>query len=116
MKNILVNAQMANISISFIIPAFNEQDFISRCLGSILDGCKGSRIDVQVIVVDNGSTDETASISSGFTGEVYSIGRASVSFARNYGVTKAAHNIIAFIDGDVELTDEWFNTLREAMK
>jgi glycosyltransferase involved in cell wall biosynthesis len=101
-----------NPCISFIVPAFNEQSFIDRCLSSIVSECERADIKYQLIVVDNGSTDATAVLAKKYTNDVYRIERASVSHARNFGVVKAKNDIIAFIDGDVEITSNWADKIK----
>ena len=95
------------MKISFVIPAYNEKNYIEACLQSITCHCKTNNIDAEILVIDNGSTDNTAYLAKHFTDNVYSIERSSVSYARNYGAHKAGNEIIAFIDGDVEITDTW---------
>ncbi len=97
-------------SISFVIPAFNEAQYIDDCIRSIVSVCN-DRISYELIVVDNGSTDNTAKLAKMHTEHVYTIGRSSVSMARNFGASKAQNEIIAFIDGDVVITDIWGETL-----
>ena len=98
-------------AVSFVVPAYNESRYIEACIGSIIESCEDQSISFQIIVVDNGSDDSTAEIAGKLPIEVYSIARNSVASARNYGVTKAKHPIIAFIDGDVEITSEWASCL-----
>ncbi len=98
-------------AVSFVVPAYNESRYIEACISSIIKSCEDQLITFQIIVVDNGSDDSTAEIAGKFPIEVYSITRNAVAFARNYGVTKAKHPIIAFIDGDVEITSEWASCL-----
>lgn len=98
-------------AVSFVVPAYNESRYIEACIRSILRSCEDQLISCQIIVVDNGSDDITAEIARSFPIEVFSIDRNSVAFARNYGVQKAKHPIIAFIDGDVEITGEWASCL-----
>ena len=64
-------------------------------------------------MVDNGSTDNTAELAAALASEVYRIKRGSVSNARNFGVSKASHPIIAFIDADVIVTEKWAHTFSD---
>ena len=100
------------MKISFVIPAYNEENYIKACLQSITCHCKTNNIDAEILVIDNGSTDNTAYLAKHSTDNVYSIERSSVSYARNYGVHKASNEIIAFIDGDVEITDTWIKCFK----
>lgn len=96
-----------NIPSAIIIPAHNEQGYLKGLLNSIrLYGPKN----LQVIVVDNGSTDDTASIATSFgCNLVKTSERLCPSQARNLGVTNADphREVLIFLDADVELTSEW---------
>jgi glycosyltransferase involved in cell wall biosynthesis len=102
-----------SIKISFIVPAFNESQYIEACLRSIEQLSIQSGLDYEVIVVDNGSTDDTAKKAMAFNVNVFSIERSTVSHARNFAVEKSSKSILAFIDGDVELLPDWFETLKK---
>ncbi len=97
--------------VSFVIPAYNEARYIEECLGSIVNEARG-QIDFELIVIDNGSSDETARLAKLYTDQVYSIERSSVSKARNYGAGEAVNDIIAFIDADVTVTSDWINQFK----
>ncbi len=97
--------------LSVIIPAYNESRYIESCLSSVANECKDYGINVEIIVVDNGSTDNTAAMAKHYTDKVFSIVRSSVSSARNFGVKHSTHPVIAFIDGDVEITTKWAQCL-----
>lgn len=99
------------INISFIIPAYNENKYLEKCLINIKTLSEKNLINFEIIVIDNGSTDNTVDLAKKYTDLVYSIERNSVSKARNVGVSKASHEIIAFIDADVVLTISWFRCL-----
>ena len=95
------------IPCAIIIPTHNEEAYLKNLLDSIrLYGPKDS----QVIVVDNGSTDETAGIATSFgVNLVKTSGRLYPSQARNLGVTSVDQyrEALIFLDADVELTSEW---------
>ncbi len=91
-----------DISISVVIPAYNAGEFISRAIDSVLSQ---SRRPDEIIVVDDGSTDETAGRIKKFGPEVRYIYQknAGASVARNRGIEEAGSEWIAFLDAD----DEW---------
>lgn len=88
--------------ISVIVTSHNVADWIGECLSSILIG---QETDIEVIVVDDHSTDATWTIASAFAAEdsriklVRAIGHSGGQ-ARNYGVELAQAPYIAFCDGD----------------
>jgi glycosyltransferase involved in cell wall biosynthesis len=100
------------MDLSIIVPVFNEEKFIASCLDAIQSGLKRAEIKYEVIVVDNGSTDGTPMVLSGYA-DIMNLGikRSSVAHARNFGASRANGNILAFIDGDVLITNEWVNAM-----
>lgn len=93
----------SQFQISVIIPTFNRAQEVDRALQSVF---KQSFKPHEIIVVDDGSTDETAKlIKQCYTGSVRYVyqSNSGVSRARNRGVSCAQGNWIAFLDSD----DEW---------
>lgn len=88
--------------ISVVIPAYNAGAFISRAIESVL--AQTSRA-AEIIVVDDGSTDDTAEQAQKYGDQVRYIYQENVgaSAARNTGIKAARYEWIAFLDGD----DEW---------
>ncbi|WP_331344890.1 glycosyltransferase [Cellvibrio sp. UBA7661] len=94
--------------ISVIIPAFNEANYINKTL-STLDRFVQNN-DVEVIVVDNGSSDKTADICSQFKWvKLIQLNcRTTVADARNIGVAQSSGQCLVFIDADILVTEKWF--------
>ena len=89
-------------SVSVVIPTYNYGRFIKEAISSVLDQ---TRPPSEIIVVDDGSTDETASVVGAFTEAVRYIRQdnAGVCAARNRGVSESTSELIAFLDSD----DTW---------
>lgn len=89
-------------SVSAIIPTFNRKDKTRRAIESVLSQTYPN---IEIVVVDDGSTDDTGEMVSREFPEVkYHIqDNAGVSAARNKGVSLAAGDYIAFLDSD----DQW---------
>lgn len=98
-------------AISFVVPAYNEARFIDQCLSAITLRCTEASINFELIVIDNGSTDNTADLARQYTSHVHSLDRSSVSHARNIGASLATNELLVFIDGDVTISSKWVETL-----
>jgi glycosyltransferase involved in cell wall biosynthesis len=89
--------------VSVVIPAFNAQDWISETLQSVLTQTYKN---IEVIIVDDGSTDRTSAIaeidlqSCPFSSRILSQNNLGVSAARNRGWREAAGQWIQFLDSD----------------
>ena len=88
--------------VSVVIPTYNRVPYLGRAITSVL---KQSYPVNEIIVIDNGSTDQTLSfIKKKFTSiRVIIEKKRGVSFARNLGIKNCKYNWIAFLDSD----DEW---------
>ncbi|WP_036186345.1 glycosyltransferase [Marinimicrobium agarilyticum] len=100
--------------VSFVIPAYNEKDYIKSSVGSIYSCCKGV-FPFEIVVVNNGSTDNTLKILKETQYDSLRVEdlkqRVTISSARNIGWKKTSGEIIAFIDADVLITKEWAQRL-----
>jgi len=85
--------------VSVIIPAFNASRFISQAIESVLNQ---AFTDQELIVVDDGSTDDTASLVMKYGGKLRYIYQKNqgLSSARNAGIVKAEGEYIGFLDAD----------------
>ncbi|HEP1062504.1 glycosyltransferase [Klebsiella aerogenes] len=90
------------MKISFVIPAYNAADYIFECVSSIINQkCDG----YEVIIINDGSTDNTAEILASFQKQnsnvkVYNVSNGGQSLARNIGVGHAKGEYIFFVDAD----------------
>ncbi len=94
--------------ISFVIPAYNEERTIGRCIASVQRDARGCGHAVEIIVVDNACTDRTAAIASALPGvRVVSEPRKGLSFARQSGFLAARGELLACIDADTMVKKGW---------
>jgi GT2 family glycosyltransferase len=85
--------------LSIIIPAYNCGHHFTRCLSAIRTSIP---IPFEIIVIDDGSTDDTPEIARSFAAKVLSTGgRKGPAFARNLGAKKALGDVLIFLDSDV---------------
>lgn len=91
--------------ISFVIPAHNEEALIRRTIASIRSAVPPNT-EYEIIVVDDGSTDKTASFAKELGAQVVGINRRQISAARNAGASAASGNAFIFIDADTMATPE----------
>ena len=88
---------------SVIIPTYNRAHMLERAIKSVL---AQTYKNFELIVVDDGSTDETKELLSKYKDiHYYKIDNSGVSFARNFGVSKSKGKYLCFLDSD----DEWLN-------
>ena len=101
---------MASPKLSLIIPVYNKAPFLKRCLDSVyrqmVDG-------VEVIVIDDGSTDGSREIITEYPRFITAFFDANggVSKARNYGIAAAKGEAIAFLDADDMLEPDALSTM-----
>lgn len=100
--------------ISFVIPAYNEEGLIVRCIQSIL--METGDMTCEIIVVDNGSTDDTARLAELAGATVIHEPRKGITRARQAGFEIAKYDIVAFIDADSEIPTGWLDFALGAIK
>ncbi len=102
-------------TISVIIPAFNEEKYIGDCLRSVLQ-YKTANV-VEVIVIDNASTDKTAQTATSFPGvRVVRESKKGLTAARQKGLDSASGELLAFIDADSRVPSDWFIKINAAFE
>lgn len=103
--------------VSIIVPIYNLEDKLHICLDSI---CKQSYKNLQIILINDGSSDNSLSICYQYAKndvriEVYSHENHGVSYTRNIGLKKVIGNYVLFVDGDDKIdTDMVYQYLRRA--
>ena len=91
-----------NPFLSFIVPVYNMEKYLGKCLDSLLNQ---SFSNVEIILVNDGSTDSSSSICDSYASTdkrvtVIHKGNAGLGFARNSGLDIAKGEFISFIDSD----------------
>ena len=99
--------------VSIIVPIYNTERYLSKCLESIRTQ---TYLDVEVIMVDDGSTDGSKNVANGYAERdnrfrLFSQENAGVSAARNHGLDVAEGDYILFVDSDDWLEPNMIETL-----
>lgn len=104
------------MTISVIIPVYNSEQYIEKCLFSLLNQ---SFQDFEIVVVDDGSTDTSRQkaeyILAGRNNcTIVSRENGGASAARNFGIQLAAGELVTFIDSDDYLASDYLERMVEA--
>lgn len=97
------------VAISIVLPAYNEERLIGRCLASLIK--QDFSLPYEIIVVNNNSTDRTDEIAAKFPVKIISETMQSVVCARQRGLTQAQGPIVAGVDCDCTYPPEWLSTI-----
>lgn len=103
--------------ISIIVPAYNVEQYIRKCLDSI---CNQTYRDIEIIVVDDGSTDGTGAVCDEFAERdervtVMHCENGGLSIARNRALDRAHGELIGFVDSDDWVEPNMFQTLHDTL-
>lgn len=96
-------------SISVVIPAFNEENYLNKTLKSVLKAAKSFTGDLEVIVVDNNSTDKTTKVAKKAGASVIFEPIQQIARARNAGAKAARGEYLVFLDADTTVNGNIFN-------
>ena len=102
--------------ISIIIPAYNCEKYLELCLNSIV---KEMDETIELIVINDGSKDNTLSICKKYENEnvkIISNSNHGVSYSRNEGIEKATGKYVMFVDADDYMSKGWAKKVLNAIK
>src|SRR5260221_2251651 len=99
------------MKISVVIPAFNEEKFLFACLKSVV---AQSEKPLEIIVVNNNSTDKTLQIAKSFPQvTIMSENKQGITPTRNLGFNAAQGDIIARTDADTKVQKSWLKKIKK---
>ncbi|MDR6707195.1 MULTISPECIES: glycosyltransferase family 2 protein [unclassified Novosphingobium] len=99
-------------TISLIIPAFNEEDYLPACLDAVMRNVAGKAF--EIIVVDNNSTDGTKQVVERYPGVTYVFeAEKGITRARQCGFKAAKGDILAYVDADTLPPAGWVEQIIE---
>lgn len=98
------------MKVSVVVPVYNEEKFIGRCLGSLI----GQTVEAdEIIIVDNNSIDKSSEIAKRFRVKIVKEKKQGMIPARNKGFDEAKYNIIARCDADVIVPHDWIERIKK---
>ena len=117
MQTISNQPKTESCAYSVIIPAYNAARTLPRCLNSL---CPQLRDDVELLLIDDGSTDDTGAVCQSYAERhpqirIFSKENGGVSSARNVGLENARGEYILFVDADDAVREDYFSVLDEAL-
>jgi glycosyltransferase involved in cell wall biosynthesis len=101
--------------VSFIIPVRNDAARLAACLKSIRQNSPVAG-PIEIVVVDNGSTDGSAEVASAFGANVMPVDAGRVSELRNRGAKQATADVLAFVDADHEIVAGWVHAALDCLQ
>lgn len=93
---------------SIIIPTYNEEKYIDKCLSSIT--FQNFR-DYEIIIADCGSDDKTIDICKKYTKNIFISKYKSVALQRNLGADKSNGEYLIFLDADTQIFEDYFKVI-----
>jgi glycosyltransferase involved in cell wall biosynthesis len=100
------------MQLAFVIPAYNEEALIGKCLASVIAEVKRSGHAADIVVVNNASTDRTREVAAGFAGvRVIDEMEKGLVAARDAGFRATTAELVANIDADTVVPEGWIDTV-----
>lgn len=104
--------------VSIVIPVYNNEKYVEKCIESV---CTQSYQDLEIILVDDGSTDSSGAICDRYAEQdsriiVLHQENGGVSNARNNGIDIATGEYLTFVDGDDYIGTDYIGDLVKCMK
>jgi glycosyltransferase involved in cell wall biosynthesis len=101
--------------ISFVIPAHNEERLLGRTLSALGDAVRALGQPVEVVVVDDASTDRTASVAQEHGARVIQVTHRQIAATRNAGARESNGEMLVFVDADTLVSEAVVIAAVEAM-
>jgi len=101
--------------ISVIVPMYNEARHITRTLDSVILAARVAAVDYELIVVDNGSTDQGPQRARELGARVLLCPGIGIGALRNRGAAVATGDCLAFLDADIEVPGNWLQLWQQTL-
>lgn len=92
------NKSVKKPKVSVIVSVLNDEKHVGRCIDSIF---KSSFKNLEIIVIDDGSTDNTVNEIKKHPCRLIELNRKGISYSRNFGAKKSTSDILYFVDSDI---------------
>ena len=92
--------------VSFVIPAHNEEPMLAATLTAIHAAATACRIEYEVVVADDASTDRTPQIAYELNARVISVQHRQIAATRNSGARASSGELLVFVDADTLIDEE----------
>ena len=102
--------------ISFVVPAYNEEAFISATLQAIHNSARAINEPCEIVVADDASTDKTAEIAQRLGARVVRVKCRQIASTRNAGARASVGEFIFFVDADTLINPRTLRSALTAMK
>jgi glycosyltransferase involved in cell wall biosynthesis len=108
---------MTNKKLSIIIPVYNTERYIGKCISSILDKLDNN-LEIEVLIINDGSNDNTPDILKNIKNKydcvkIINKKNTGVSDTRNVGIEQSSGKYIMFVDADDEMNDGWYSNIEQ---
>ncbi len=108
---------VSNIIVSVIIPVYNVEKFIDKCINSVINQ---TYTQLDILIIDDGSTDNSSNIVDNYASKdkrirVFHKANGGISSARNYGLDKAIGDYILFVDSDDYIEENMIESMLKAI-
>lgn len=100
--------------LSIVIPAFDEESYLPETLSRLRDAMAECPCSVEIVVVDNGSTDRTAEIARFYGTTVVGEPEHNIARVRNAGAGTARGDVLVFVDADTAVPRHFLRRIAEA--
>ena len=97
-------------AISVVIPAKNESKYVAQCLQALTEAAPDD-VSAELLLVDNGSDDDTTEIAGENGAKVIRKLGGTISSVRNAGAAASHHELIAFVDADCAVQPGWYESV-----
>ncbi len=100
------------MKLSFVIPAYNEENYVGNCIASVQKELERSSKEAEIIVINNASTDRTAEAARKYKSvRVIDEPNKGLVHARQRGLKEASGDLLAYLDADCILNEGWIDAV-----